>query len=376
MSKRLPLTQAKANKEEHRSDLNAPPTRFPYQTPVEITKERRVFFAVLAVFFILLAATIWFTLPNNKAQPLHFTLQQDNDHQTSEAILPIPLVNQLDEKKVSLGERLFSDPRLSADNSIACIHCHNLQRGGADSAVASRGINNQLGDINSPTVFNSAFNFTFFWDGRATTLEEQIDGPIHHKKEMASSWAEVIKKLKQDSDFLKQFTNIYSDGLTPDNIKSAIAEFERSLTTPNSRFDRHLRGETGIINKDEKLGYELFKDYGCISCHQGINVGGNMFQVFGVMGNYFSDRGNITIADYGRFNVTKKEKDRHHFRVPSLRNVALTAPYFHDGSAKSLKDAVKVMAKYQLGREIPDKDIEKIIAFLKTLTGEYKGLPL
>jgi cytochrome c peroxidase len=153
-------------------------------------------------------------------------------------------------------------------------------------------------------------------------------------------------------------------------------EFERSLITPNSRFDRYLLGDESAITAEEKAGYALFKSYGCVACHQGRNVGGNMFQIFGVMDDYFANRGHITDADYGRFNVTGREEDRFHFRVPSLRNVALTAPYFHDGTAESLDQAVMVMARYQLGVTMPAEDVGLIVKFLGTLTGEYKGQPL
>ncbi len=157
------------------------------------------------------------------------------------------------------------------------------------------------------------------------------------------------------------------------NVKNAIAEFERTLLTPGSRFDRHLRGDATALSAEEKAGYLKFKSYGCISCHQGVNIGANLFQRMGVIGDYFADRGNITKADLGRFNVTGQESDRHVFKVPGLRNVALTAPYFHDGSARTLEEAVEVMAKYQLGRPLPPGDLADIVRFLHTLTGELEG---
>lgn len=219
-------------------------------------------------------------------------------------------------------------------------------------------------------------NFVQFWDGRAATLEDQVEGPVHADKEMDSNWLQVIKKLSADKRYPRDFKAIYKDGMTSENIKNAIAEFERSLNTPNSRFDRYLRGEDDAISDDEKTGYALFKDYGCVACHQGANVGGNMFQTFGVMGDYFKDRGSVTKVDYGRYNVTGNEDERYLFKVPSLRTVTLTAPYFHDGSEEKLEDAIKVMAKYQLGRKIPDEDIRLMIQFLHSLVGEYKGRSL
>ncbi|MGB0383388.1 MAG: cytochrome-c peroxidase [Ardenticatenaceae bacterium] len=296
----------------------------------------------------------------------------------NEPIEPIPsqLDVELDEKKVELGNKLFHDPRLSADNTIACATCHSLQTGGVDGQPRSIGINGALGEINTPTVFNSGFNFRQFWDGRAKDLEEQIDGPTHDPLEMGSNWRQIIDKLNKSPDDVAAFNDSYPDGITNNNIKDAIATFERSLYTPNSRFDQFLRGDSNAISEEEKEGYALFKRNGCISCHQGMNAGGNIYQKFGILGDYFADRGNITEADYGRFNITAEEADRHVFKVPSLRNVALTGPYFHDASAQTLEEAVDTMAKYQLGRTLSGEEINLIVKFLKTLTGEYKGISL
>ena len=277
--------------------------------------------------------------------------------------------------KLHLGQQLFADKRLSHNNQVACTSCHDLKQGGVDHLRVSVGINGALGEINAPTVFNSGFNFRQFWNGRANSLEDQIDGPTHNPKEMGSSWQEIVDKLSADSVFNRSFVQVYPDGVTAGNIKDAIASFERALVTSNSRFDQYLRGNKSAITGEEHQGYEKFKSYGCVACHQGMNIGGNMFQTMGVMGNYFGDRKTpLTEADQGRFAVTKDEKDRGVFRVPSLRNVELTAPYFHDGSAKTLEQAVNIMAKYQLGQNLPAKDIEQIVKFLKTLTGERPAL--
>ena len=291
---------------------------------------------------------------------------------TAEAITPLPESIPLNASKVALGNRLFHDPRLSSDNSTACASCHALDKGGVDGRRRSLGIGGQTGDINAPTVFNSGFNFKQFWNGRANSLEDQIEGPLKHPKEMGSSWAEVLGKIKNDATYRVAFAAIYPDKIQSNNIKDAIVTFERSLITPNSRFDKYLKGNHGAITADELNGYRLFKSYGCIACHQGVNIGGNMFQTFGVMGDYFQDRGNITQADLGRYNVTKLEEDKYVFKVPSLRNVALTAPYFHDGTAVTLEQAVIIMGKYQLGVAIPSSDVALIVKFLKTLTGEYE----
>ncbi len=296
--------------------------------------------------------------------------------QSDEPLKPLPTELKLDPRKVALGERLFNDKRMSRDNSMSCASCHNLAKGGVDGLQTSVGIGGAKGPINAPTVFNSSLNFRQFWDGRAASLEEQVDGPVHNPKEMGSTWPEVIDKLAKDHALVEQMKQSYPDGLQVKNVKDAIAVFERSLTTPNARFDKYLRGDKAALSADELRGYQLFKAYGCVACHQGVNVGGNMFQSFGVMGDYFGKRGNVTAADLGRFSVTKNEADRHVFKVPSLRNVALTAPYFHDGSAKTLADAVDVMFKFQLGRPASAQDKELIVKFLHTLTGEYKGKPL
>lgn len=289
---------------------------------------------------------------------------------TSEPIEPIVIPTDLNPTKVSLGRRLFNDPILSANNSISCASCHDFKRGGADGKSLAIGIHGRKNELNTPSVFNSALNFKQFWDGRAESLEEQLDGPLHGENEMASTWVQIIQKLQQDLAYLAEFKKVYSSQPNENNIRNAIVTFERSLATPDSKFDRFLRGETHALDGQEREGYRRFKDYGCIACHQGRNIGGNMFQVFGVMGNIFSDRKKLTRGDLGRFNVTQKESDKHRFKVPSLRNVALTAPYFHDGSASTIEDAVKIMGKYQLGRDLSAKDIELISRFLRSLTGK------
>ena len=294
---------------------------------------------------------------------------------TDEPILPLPLQHGQDEQKAALGRKLFHDKRLSRDDSISCASCHDLARGGVDGAKFSVGVNGAKGNINAPTVYHSGFSLVQFWDGRAPTLDAQVDGPVHNPVEMAANWGEVISKLKQDPFYPGQFHAVYKAGISAEAIRDAIAAFERTLVTVNSPFDRWLRGDEKALSIQEKEGYQLFKSYGCIACHQGANVGGNMYQQMGAMGDYFTDRGGkITKADLGRFNVTGLEEDRHHFKVPSLRLAALTAPYFHDASAVDLKQAIQDMAKYQLGRSITDYHAAKIEAFIKTLVGEHPEL--
>ena len=292
---------------------------------------------------------------------------------SAEPISPIPQALPLDERKIALGRRLFHDLRLSRDNSVACASCHDLGKGGVDGLQQSVGIGGQRGDMNAPTVFNSGFNFRQFWNGRAATLEDQVDGPVHNAKEMGSSWPEVIAKLARDAEYPAQFRAVYGTGIESSHIKNAIAEFERSLITPDSRFDKHLRGERDALTRDEVRGYQLFKRYGCIACHQGVNVGGNLYERLGVMQPYFIGESDTVAANLGRMAASGNPEDIHMFKVPSLRNVALTAPYFHDGSVATLERAVFIMGQYQLGVAIPPGDVALIIKFLNTLTGEYAG---
>ncbi len=294
----------------------------------------------------------------------------------NEPILPIPLTITLDTRKIKLGERLFNDPQLSHNNLLACANCHQLLLGGDDGLARSITNQGKPDLINAPTVFNSVYNFRQTWRGAFRTLELQAEADIKNPRHGASTWYEVLPKLNANVDYKNTFNSIYPEGITRETVLDSIATFEKSLITPNSKFDQYLRGNESAITKDEKEGYLYFKQYGCIACHQGVNIGGNVFQKFGLFADYFSGRENITKADYGLFNVTGEEKDRFVFRVPSLRNVAITAPYLHDGSEKSLKETIKLMAIYQLGTTLPDEHIDKLEIFLKTLTGEYKGQSL
>jgi len=293
-----------------------------------------------------------------------------------EPISPLPVLAAEPPAKVALGERLFHDPLLSSDRSVSCASCHDLALGATDRRARSLGVGDAPGAINSPTLFNSVFNFVQFWDGRAATLEDQIAGPLHDPAEMATSWPQVIERLQADRGYRREFAAIYAEGISEATIRDAIASFERSLVTPDAPFDRYLRGEETAIPADAIEGYARFKAYGCTSCHQGVNVGGNLFQRFGVMGDYFAERGDLTRADLGRFNVTGREADRHVFKVPGLRNVAATAPYFHDGSVEDLDEAVGMMGRYQLGRELSAEDRRLITAFLRTLSGNFRGTPV
>jgi cytochrome c peroxidase len=290
--------------------------------------------------------------------------------QSREPLEALPASPKLDPKVVALGRRLFHEPHLSADGKVSCSGCHDLAKGGMDSKPHSLGTGGKEGVVNAPTVYNAALNFVQFWDGRAATLEDQIDGPVTNPLEMGMTWQRVLGYLKADPGYAAAFAAAFPDGVSEANARRAIADFERTLLTHGSPFDRFLGGDEQALSAEARAGYETFKSVGCIACHQGRNVGGNMFQRFGVLGDYFKDRGHVGDADYGRYNVTHNEGDRYVFRVPSLRNVERTAPYFHDGSAATLPQAVQVMARYQLGRKLGQEQVSSIIAFLKSLSGD------
>lgn len=295
-----------------------------------------------------------------------------------EPIWPIPQNISYDKEKARLGQILYNHTALSGDNTISCASCHDISSGGADGLQFSKGIREQKGELNAPTVLNAAFNTVQFWDGRANTLEEQASGPPMNPTEMdGGSWEDIANRLAKDSDFKQEFEKIYPDGFSEKNITSAIGNFERTLITPNCRFDRYLRGEENAVNRDEIEGYALFKEARCASCHAGQNLGGQNFEYMGLKHNYFAFRGDIgKVNDKGLASHTKDPRDTHKFKTPTLRNVELTAPYFHDGTVATLEMAVEIMAKYQRGRNLSPEEIEKIVKFLKTLTGELNGTQL
>ncbi|WP_417579082.1 cytochrome-c peroxidase [Nitrincola sp.] len=291
------------------------------------------------------------------------------------AILPVPEAQEQQPEKVQLGDQLFHDVRLSSDNSISCASCHDLAHNGADRRPFSVGVEGALGRIRAPSVYNSQLNHVQFWDGKAPDLETQVDGPVHNPVEMASNWDDIVTKLSQDPDRLAQFNALFVDGITPANIRSALASFQRTLMLTNAPFDRWLQGDENAISAEEHRGYEKFRDLGCISCHQGANVGGNMFARMGSLENYFEQKGeSINRADLGRFNVTGQEHHRYVFKVPGLRTASLNSFFFHDSSAETLEDAIVIMARFQLGRELAETDITELAAFIRSLTGEHPRL--
>lgn len=307
-------------------------------------------------------------------------LPRQLDPPTPGSVLPVtvsppltvlPPAPTVDAKKVALGGQLYFDTRLSGDGTVSCATCHALDKGGTDAPLrTSTGIHGATGPINSPTVFNSHLNVAQFWDGRAATLEEQAAGPVENPLEMGTTWPEAVARVAAVPAYVESFQAAYGEAPSKENITHAIAEYERTLVTP-SRFDRFGKGEVDALTETEREGLELFTKIGCTSCHAGPLLGGQSFEKMGTVKEYFTARGGeLTEADLGRFNFTKREADKHKFKVPTLRNVELTPPYFHDGHAKTLEEAVKLMAVHQLGRTLSADDTAKIVAFLKSLTGE------
>jgi cytochrome c peroxidase len=278
-----------------------------------------------------------------------------------EPIKPVPAALPADPLRAALGRQLFQERRLSGNGRVSCASCHDLAQGGADGRARSPGLRGRPTARNAPTVLNAALNFRQFWDGRAATLEQQAEAVVSNPDEMGGSWPEVVRRLQADPAYRRAFAAAYADGVSAANVQDALASYERTLLTPDSRFDRYLRGEQGAISSDERAGYLRFKQYGCVACHQGVNVGGNMYQRFGVLGDLPGQRGRDGLGQ--------------RFKVPGLRNVASTAPYLHDGSAATLEEAIDVMFKYQLGRIASEQDRKLIAQFLRTLDAAPRRLP-
>ncbi|WP_283742715.1 cytochrome-c peroxidase [Sideroxydans sp. CL21] len=295
-----------------------------------------------------------------------------NAANSSEPIQPIEAVKTSNPALVELGKKLFFDPRLSKSGFISCNSCHNLSMGGTDNIKTSIGHNWHQGPINAPTVLNSSMSLAQFWDGRAADLKAQASGPIANPGEMGFTHELAVGVLQSIPAYVAEFkTNFGSDKVTIGEVTQAIAAFEETLVTPNSRFDKWLKGDKHALNANEIAGYKLFKDSGCVACHNGPAVGGNSYQKMGVVEPY-----KTTNPAEGRSAVTGKNEDRFNFKVPTLRNVELTYPYFHDGGAATLKDAVNTMGKIQLGKKFTDGENAQIVAFLKTLTGDQPSFNL
>lgn len=288
-----------------------------------------------------------------------------------EPLAPLPAAPRVDPRRAALGMKLFATANLSSDGQVSCATCHPLDRAGADGFVHSRGANGSMTALNTPTIYNVSFNFRFNWNGAYTKLEDALDAPI--ALTLGTTWGAIETKLRSDPEWQAAFEAAYPEAVTTANIKDALSRYIDTLVTPGARFDQFLDGDTDALTSDERRGYEAFETLGCATCHQGANVGGNMFQRLGVMHDYFQarvDRGgpSPSPADLGRYETTKQHADRHVFRVPSLRNVALTPPYFHDGSEPTLELAVVEMGYLQLGKRLGADEVALLVAFLKTLT--------
>jgi cytochrome c peroxidase len=273
---------------------------------------------------------------------------------SEEPITPVPEPPPIDPRKVRLGERLFGDPRLSHDNSRSCLSCHDVSTNGASSKRQDVGLDGASLPLNTLTVFNATLSFRFGWEGRIRTIESDIRAALENPEIMGIGISEVVEKLGADPDMQREFTAAYGRGPEPKNIVDAIASFQRTLLTPDSKFDRWLTGDAAALSADELEGYRQFKSLGCVSCHQGVNIGGNLFERHGIFHPLASPKPEI-------------------LRVPSLRNVATTPPYFHDGSAQTLDDAVRKMGLAQLNSTLTDQQVKSIVAYLHTLTGKYRG---
>jgi cytochrome c peroxidase len=299
---------------------------------------------------------------------------------------PEPADNPTTPAKVALGKMLYHEPRISANGVVSCNSCHNVMGGGDDNRGGSIGVRDQVGGRSAPTVWNSAFNSVQFWDGRAPSLEAQAKGPVTNPGEMGmKNWDEVIARLKAMPGYTEAFAAAFGAGdtVTVDNFAKAVAAYERTLITPNSPYDQYVKGNKAALTDQQVRGMNTFAEVGCVQCHSGAAFNGpqlpegtGFFMKFPLYQNGVMEARYNFSADNGRFDVTGNEADRHAFKVPTLRNVALTAPYFHNGQVKTLQDAVVVMGKVQLNKDLTDPQISDITAFLNALTGEFPRIEM
>jgi cytochrome c peroxidase len=296
--------------------------------------------------------------------------------------VPAPADNAITPAKIELGKMLYFDPRLSADGTISCNSCHNVMSDGADGRPVGVGVRGQRGGRGSPTVWNSAYNTVQFWDGRAASLEDQAKGPLTNPIEMGMpNHDEVMKRVNKIPGYVSAFKKAFpkeQNPVTIDNLAKAIATYERTLVTPNSPFDKYIKGNKKALTAQQVKGMKLVEEIGCTSCHtgenfngEGMKMGEGNYQPFPQIPGSSFDKMYDLLSDKGRFEVTKKDEDKNHWRVPTWRNVALTAPYFHNGKVKTLDEAVRVMGKTQLGMDLSDAQVADIVAFLNSLTGEF-----
>jgi cytochrome c peroxidase len=312
------------------------------------------------------------------AVPGHFSegweATRNQDSRSGEPIEPLPREAAFERPLAELGRALFSSTLLSEDGRVSCANCHAVEHGMADAKPASGleatpGLPERPGPaLNSPTLYNVRYLFKLNWSGKFDALPEHLDALVHNPRVLDTTWDALITRLSDSSEWQQAFRGVFQSGPSVDRVRRAIVEYELSLVTPDAPFDRYLRGEENAISPDALLGYAHFKSHGCSSCHQGMLVGGNMFQRLGIMREYFGDAAEPRASDVGRYEATGRVEDRHVFRVPSLRNVELTAPYLHDGSAPTLESVIRVMATYQLGRSLEPEQVQQLIAFLRSLS--------
>ena len=298
------------------------------------------------------------------------------------ALQPIPDSLATDIRKVTLGRKMYNEARISLDGTLSCATCHVIDQGGADSrgTRTSEGIYGQFGGINAPTVLNAAFNVEQFWNGRAHTLADQAAGPPVNPVEMGDqTWEQICERLKEDASLVAEFQSIYPEGITQATVTDAIAEYEKTLITPNDRLDQMLKGDDNALTEEEKKGLAAFMDNSCAVCHVGKTLGGQSFETLGIYEDYYAAReqSNPDIVynddDKGLAGFTGDTADLHRFKVPGLRNISKTSPYFHDGTQATIEDAVRAMFRFELGvKEAPESDVASISAFLRTLDGEIK----
>jgi cytochrome c peroxidase len=308
---------------------------------------------IVAPYMLMTSASAWDVLPTTA---------------------PAPADNQTTEEKVELGKMLYHDPRLSSTGTVSCASCHNTMLGGEDNRANSMGVNGQTGGRSAPTVWNSAFNAVQFWDGRAPSLEAQAAGPVTNPIEMGmKDWDAVVARLKTIKGYNKAFAKAFGDdSVSKENATKAIAAYERTLITPNSPYDQYVSGDKTALTEQQVRGMTKVAELGCTSCHSGAAFNGaGSFQKFPVHDNaYFAAQYHFK-NDKGLAEVSKNEADEHLWKVPTLRNIALTAPYFHNGSVKTLEEAIKIMGKLQLDKDLSKEEIADIEAFLEGLTGQF-----
>ena len=327
--------------------------------------------AIVIAVLLFSAIVLWSESPSGKtgATINHSLLTATYLGDGQPALVPIPRQVELDPRAVQLGRRLFHDPILSG-NGFSCSTCHPVDGYGVDGLARSIKTGGGFDVMNTPSVLNSGFNASQLWNGKARSLEEQLDGVINNPLHMDSSWQKVLANLKGEPDYASAFASLYPAGISQASVSHAVSSYERSLITPDSALDGYLRGDEQALTQQQLKGLELFQQYGCISCHQGVNLGGNLFARSGIYESIHTEQEQLNDFDFGRYTYTGDPRDKFVFRVPSLRNVAKTAPYFHDGKVERLDEAIRTMARAQLNIDMPDEDVDLIEQFLHSLTGQ------